>query len=120
MNTLVNISGLQGINIPGVPGSSLIGAEKTRFDELKAIIDRATNDILIRPDWSINMECVDTMNRINGDGVYVQSFPTIPFFFISLTIPLTFFFVFLLSFIQIQFFLRFTQQTNGNGRLSSS
>ena len=81
MKTLANIAGLQGINIPGVPGSSLIGAEKTRFDELTAIIDRATNDILIRPDWSINMECVDAMNRINGDGLYVSSFSFIPFFF---------------------------------------
>ena len=58
---------IPNINLPGAPGSFLRDAEKFRFDELKALIDRATNDILIRSDWAINMECVDGVNRINGD-----------------------------------------------------
>ena len=40
-----------------------------RADEIKAIIDRSTNDMLIRPDWEANMQCVDTVSGINSEDL---------------------------------------------------
>ena len=36
-------------------------------DEIKTILDRCTNDILIRPDWERNMQLVDLVNTITND-----------------------------------------------------
>eukprot|EP01035_Chromulina_nebulosa_P017065 gene17065-22577_t len=40
-----------GIDMFRTPGSSLTGMEKLQFDEMKSIIDRGTNELLLRPDW---------------------------------------------------------------------
>ena len=34
-------------------------------EEIQAIIDKATIDFLIRPDWEANMACVDLMKANN-------------------------------------------------------
>jgi len=32
------------------------------LDNFKSVIDRCTHELLIRPDWPANMECVDLAN----------------------------------------------------------
>mmetsp|Transcript_12902 Transcript_12902/g.21602 ORF Transcript_12902/g.21602 Transcript_12902/m.21602 type:complete len:962 (-) Transcript_12902:63-2948(-) len=44
------------------PGAALLGPDKLQFDEMKGLIDAATNDYLVRADWNANMACVDKMN----------------------------------------------------------
>jgi hypothetical protein len=75
---LPGIAELSNLNISNialnatVPGASLkSGHDRERFEEMKRLIDRATDDIMLRPDWAINMECVDHVNRINGTELYV-------------------------------------------------
>jgi len=75
---LPGIAELSNLNISNialnatVPGASLkSGHDRERFEEIKRLIDRATDDIMLRPDWAINMECVDHVNRINGTELYV-------------------------------------------------
>eukprot|EP01032_Pedospumella_encystans_P013241 gene13241-15258_t len=48
------------------PGASLEGADRKSFDEIKELIDSATNDFLVRADWNANMACVDRMNSIRS------------------------------------------------------
>lgn len=33
-------------------------------DEIKEMVDGATNDFLVRADWDVNMRCVDAVNSI--------------------------------------------------------
>jgi len=67
------------------PGANLIGSDKDTFgrsllflcyyclqisyllqDEIKNIIDQATNDFLIRPDWALNLRCVDLVKNLSS------------------------------------------------------
>lgn len=38
-------------------------------DEIKELIDSATNDFLVRADWNANMACVDKMNSIRSTAL---------------------------------------------------
>ncbi len=74
------------------PGGSLLGGDKSQFgkhaincvhlnslninfvifnnlDELKVLVDKATNDFLIKADWEANMACVDKINGLVGPNV---------------------------------------------------
>jgi len=39
------------------------------LDEIKELIDSATNDFLVRADWNANMACVDRMNSIRSPAL---------------------------------------------------
>lgn len=73
------------------PGASLEGADRKSFgtacgciasesiishfvsapflDEIKELIDSATNDFLVRADWNANMTCVDRVNSIRSPAL---------------------------------------------------
>eukprot|EP01035_Chromulina_nebulosa_P024511 gene24511-31918_t len=55
-----------------IPGRFLIPEDKICFDEIQAVIDKATIDFLIRPDWEANMACVDLM-KANNTAVFNES-----------------------------------------------
>lgn len=48
------------------PGSNLTGTEKVQFDEIKPLINNATNEMLLRPDWDANIRIVDLVNAMNN------------------------------------------------------
>ena len=55
--------------LPGMPGAALKSFEdRAAFDnEIRPMIDRATTDLLIKPDQLLNMQIVDYFQRINSD-----------------------------------------------------
>lgn len=38
-------------------------------DEVKEVVDRCTLDMLIRPDWDANIQCVDLVNAVTSATV---------------------------------------------------
>jgi len=51
------------------PGANLLGSDKDTFDEIKNIVDQATNDFLIRPDWTLNLRCVDLVKALTSSVI---------------------------------------------------
>jgi hypothetical protein len=51
-----------------VPGDSLLDPlEASHFRDLKAAVDKATTDLIIRPDWEANLEVCDLVNATLSD-----------------------------------------------------
>ena len=45
------------------PGDSLVNPlEASHFQDIKRAIDKATTDLIIRPDWEANLEVCDLVN----------------------------------------------------------
>lgn len=61
------------MNLFWVPGRNLLPEDKICFDEIQKVIDTATNDFLIRPDWDSNMACVDLMKASTSPFVFNES-----------------------------------------------
>lgn len=51
------------------PGDVLEGLQKSRFNDIKKIVDRATNDLLMRADWEAVLQCCDMVNGCLDDDV---------------------------------------------------
>lgn len=51
------------------PGSSLVGRDLTQFNEIKEVIERSTNELLLRPDWEANINCCDLVNSVTSQSV---------------------------------------------------
>eukprot|EP01041_Mallomonas_annulata_P001124 gene1124-2184_t len=50
-------------------GSNLVGLQKQQFDEIKALIDNGTNEMLIQPDWDVNLRCCDLVKNVMDQDV---------------------------------------------------
>ena len=44
------------------------------LDEVKAVVESATNELLLRPDWDSNLSCVDLVNNILSQAVINEIF----------------------------------------------
>lgn len=55
------------------PGASLLGVERACFDDLKELADRATNEYLLKPDLSVNMNICDAVNNTT-EAIVISEF----------------------------------------------
>lgn len=50
------------------PGDSLVNPlEASHFGDIKKAVDKATTDLIIRPDWEANLEVCDLVNATLND-----------------------------------------------------
>jgi hypothetical protein len=51
------------------PGDNLEGLKRSHFLEIKQAVDKATNDLLLHPDWEAVIQCCDKVNGLLDEEI---------------------------------------------------